>query len=303
MLTNADKLPIMGLQCKAKPPTGSGWQVTHSGEPFCEFRTGGITYNAKVGDSVYGWVGDHIEPGVSAIAGNGGVKDPNRAFQVFSCIGNKATIISGDAKGATGVITGKHGGIETVMIDFPDDALEKLSYDDKIMVKGCGQGLKLLDFPTVHCYNLAPSLLPKLRIVESAGKLHMPVAAKVPCFLMGSGIGKTTPFSGDYDIQTSEKDALAEHGLLDLKLGDLVAITDHHASYGWSYKRGGLVIGVIIHSDSYKSGHGPGVANLLTCTDGTIVPEVDPGANIARYLNIGRFRQPAQPPQAPQNPA
>lgn len=292
MRTNADKLPIMAVQGHARQPMGSDWQVSHEGVPFCTFRTGGITYNVKVGDPAMGWTADHTEPCVSAQAGEGGSREPNKAFNVFSCIGNTVKVISGDAKGALGTITGKHGGAENVMIDFADEALEKLSYDDKLLVLATGQGLQLLDYPGVACYNLSPNLLSKMRVVEADEKLHIPVAAKAPAFLMGSGLGSTTPFRGDYDIQTSERDALAEHGLLDLKLGDLVAVVDHHATHGWSYKRGGVIIGVVIHGDSYKSGHGPGVSALLTCTNGTLIPEVDPSANVGRYLGIGRFREP-----------
>jgi hypothetical protein len=293
MRTNADKLPIMGLQGQPKHPAGSNWQVSHQGEPFCEYRTGGITYNVKVGDSAMGWAADHTEPGVSCQAGKGGTEDPNLAFNVFSCVGNLVSVLNGDAKGGQGIVTGKHGGAENLMVDFPDEVLEKLSYDDKLLVRGVGQGLKLLDYPGIYCTNLDPGLLAKMRIVESDGKLHVPVAAKIPCFLMGSGIGSTTPFRGDYDVQTSERAALAEHGLLDLKLGDFVAITDHAAAHGWSYKRGGIVIGIIVHGDSYKAGHGPGISSLLTCSDGTIVPELDPAANISRTLNIGRARSSA----------
>jgi hypothetical protein len=292
MRTNADKLPIMGIQGHARQPLGSGWMVKHGGEPFCEFRTGGITYNIKVGDNAFGYAADHTEPCVSAQAGDGGKTEPNTAFQVHSCIGNRVVVMSGDAKGATGMITGKHGGAENVMIDFADETLDMLTYDDKLMVRATGQGLKFLDYPSVACYNMSPTLLSKMRIIEKDGKIHVPVAGKVPAFLMGSGLGSTTPFRGDYDIQSSERDALMEHGLTELKLGDLVAITDHHATHGWSYKRGGLIIGCVIHGDSYKAGHGPGVAALLTCTDGTIMPEVDPTANIGRYLSIGRFRNP-----------
>lgn len=290
MRTNADKLPIMGLMGHARQPVGRDWQIAHDGKPFIAYSTGGITYNIKVGDSAYGWKCDHVEPGVSSIAGGGGTKQPNRAWNIHACIGNRVTVVSGDAKGATGIVTGKHGGVEHVMIDFADEVLDQLTYDDKLMIRGCGQGLELEDFPTVHCYNMDPDLVSKLRIIESDQKLHVPVAARVPAFLMGSGLGKTTPFTGDYDIQTSEFDVLREHGLIELKLGDLVAIIDHQAGHGWSYKKGAVVIGVVIHGDSYKAGHGPGVATLMTCTDGTIVTEVDPESNIARYLKIGRFR-------------
>jgi hypothetical protein len=58
---------------------------------------------------------DHVEPGVSL---ENRVKDSrmpqaqSRALNVLSCIGNEAIVVKGDAKGETGVVVGKHGGIE-----------------------------------------------------------------------------------------------------------------------------------------------------------------------------------------------
>jgi len=290
MRTNADKLPMMAVAGHPRPPMSSDWQVSHQGEPFCTFRTGGITYNVKVGDSVYDWAGDHIEPGVSCQAGDGGRDEPNRALNVLSCIGNSVRVASGDAKGAEGTVTGKHGGAENIIVDFPADVLDQLTYEDKLIARARGQGLKLLDYPTVACYNLAPELLAVMGIEESEGKLRVPVSAIVPGGMMGSGIGSSSPFRGDYDIQTSEPSLLDQHGLRELRLGDIVAIVDHHATHGWSLKNGGIIIGVVIHADSFKAGHGPGVANLLTCIDGSIVPVIAPKANIADYLSIGRCR-------------
>jgi hypothetical protein len=291
MRTNRDRLPRMSLPCKPSPPGGSSWQVTTDGEPFCLFRVGGITLNVKVGDSCFGWMGDHIEPGVSALAGDGGRKNPNLALQTFSCIGNTVRVTKGDAKGAQGVVTGKHGGVEHLMIDFADDVLEKLTYDDKLMVEGVGQGLKLLDYPEVAVWNTSPRLLDALGLQEAAGKLEVPVAAVVPGGLMGSGIGSTTPFRGDYDIQTADRDLLEEHGLTELKLGDLVAIRDHHHPHGWATRKGAVTLGVVIHADSFKSGHGPGVTTLMSCgPDGPLRPVLHPDANLAPLLGIGRAR-------------
>ncbi|MEN0062139.1 MAG: DUF4438 domain-containing protein [Myxococcota bacterium] len=290
MRTNEDRLPHMAVPGKPRHPTGSSWQVSHEGEPFFSHRTGGILYNVKVGDSVYGWPADHLEPCVSMIAGQGGRKDPNFALQGFACVGNRVRIMSGDAKGEEGVVTGKHGGIETVMVDFADEVLERMSYEDKLLVRSVGPGLELLDYPTVKPWNLDPGLLVKMGIEEVGGKLHVPVVAIVPGGLMGSGIGSSMPFAGDYDIQTADNDLLAEHGLATLRLGDFVAITDHHATHGWTTKKGGVIIGIIIHGDSFKGGHGPGVTSLLTATDGTLVPKLVPQANIAETLGIGRAR-------------
>lgn len=290
MKTNADRLPEVAVPCKPKPPTGSDWQVSHDGEPFHSFRTGGITYNVKVGDPVFGWPADHLEPCVSVIAGDGGKKDPNKALQSFACVGNRVRVMSGDAKGAEGVVTGKHGGIETVMVDFDDGALERLNYEDKLLVRCVGPGLALLDHPTVKVWNLDPTFLEALPIEEKKKKLRIGVSAIVPGGLMGSGIGSTTPFKGDYDIQTADEALLAEHGLNELRLGDLVAIVDHHATHGWAWKKGSVSIGIVIHADSFKAGHGPGVTTLMSATDGSIVPEVSKGANIADLLGIGRAR-------------
>lgn len=290
MRTNEDRLPHMAVPGKPRHPTGSAWQISHEGEPFFSFRTGGILYNVKVGDPAFGWPADHLEPCVSMIAGEGGRKGANFALQGFACVGNRVRVLTGEAKGEEGVVTGKHGGIETVMVDFADDVLEQLSYEDKLLVRSVGPGLELLDHPTVKAWNLDPGLLAKMGIDEADGKLHVPVAGIIPGGMMGSGIGSTMPFAGDYDIQTADADLLAEHGLTDLRLGDFVAIVDHHATHGWTSKKGGVIIGIVIHGDSFKAGHGPGVTTLLTATDGTLVPRLVEQANIAEALGIGRAR-------------
>ena len=53
---------------------------------------------------------------------------------MLSCIGNEASVVNGEAKGSKGVVTGKHGGIEHVLIDFQSKALEKLIIGEKILV-------------------------------------------------------------------------------------------------------------------------------------------------------------------------
>ncbi len=125
---------------------------------------------------------------------------------------------------------------------------------------------------------------------ERGGKLEVPVAGIVPGMLMGSGLGQANTSSGDYDIQTSDPKTLAEHGLDALRLGDVIAIVDHDSSYGWCYRRGAATIGIVIHGDSRLSGHGPGVTTVLTSSTGHIVPRVSKGANVGKYLKLGRFR-------------
>lgn len=274
-------------------PRSYGWEVTRTGQGMMLPSVGGITYNVKVGDSVYGLAGDHIEPGVSLTSDPSKLtQDPNRGFNIFSCVGNEAVILSGDAKGEMGRVTGHHGGVEHVLVDFPDRALEKLTHDDKVLIRAFGQGLRLLDSPDIHCFSLDPTLFAKLGVRPGGdGGLEIPVAAIVPGKLMGSGLGHSDIFKGDYDIQTSDMAAIREHQLDRLRFGDLVAIVDHDSSFGWNYQEGAVSIGVVVHGDSQLAGHGPGVQTLLTSRKGFLRPVVHPDANIGLYLSIGRWRK------------
>ena len=100
------------------------WQVSHDGIPMILPRMGSITLNVQIGDSVYGLAGDHIEPGVTIK--NHQSSSENGALNVLSCVGNDAVVISGDAKGDRGFVTGHHGGVEHVLLYFPQETLEKL---------------------------------------------------------------------------------------------------------------------------------------------------------------------------------
>lgn len=246
--------------------------------------TGGITYNVRVGDPALGWAGDHVEPSVSTKNRDA---DANGAYTLLACVGNLAVVVSGDAKGAAGRVTGKHGGIEHVLVDFAPEVMEKLVIGDRVQVQAFGVGLALPDYPGVRAMSLDPDLLLAMDPKPTRdGRLQVAVTAVVPAHLMGSGIGSPTAERGDYDITTQDAEAVAALGLGGLRLGDVVAIADRSSQYGRSYRHGALEIGVVVHCDSYLSGHGPGVTTLLTCQDGTMVPVLDPEANIARYLSL-----------------
>jgi hypothetical protein len=292
--TNEDRLVEIMMQCKPGPPRiRPGWKVDYSGNPFILPGIGGITMNVKVGDPAFGLAGDHIEPGASCTANaEKPFEFPNNSFQLLSCIGNEALIVSGDAKGEKGVVTGHHGGSEHVMIDFPDQALEKLTYDDKIMVRTRGQGLKLLDYPDIKLFNLDPGLLGKMRIQAlENGRISVPVTTIVPAQCMGSGLGSAHTAAGDYDVMTSDTETVRKYKLDQLKFGDFVALQDHDNSYGRAFVKGALSIGVVVHSDCLLAGHGPGIATLMTCSMPLIEPVIDSDANIAVLLKIGTERE------------
>lgn len=278
---NKDKLVKMSVVGEISAPSSSGYRISADGQPIVLPGVGGITYNIRVGDPVMGWEADHVEPAVSTKAGN-----ENAGYNTLSCIGNEAIVASGDAKGEKGIVTGKHGGIEHVLIDFTPSVMEKLMIGDKIMVKAFGVGLKLLDFPDVKVMNLSPEFLEKMNLETKDNSLIIPVAKKVPACIMGSGIGSNNSHTGDYDIQLFDDSIVKDYGLDELRFGDIVAIIDADNSYGPIYRKGAITIGIVVHSNCVTAGHGPGVTRLFTSSNGKIIPEIDPNANVAKIMNL-----------------
>jgi hypothetical protein len=261
----------------------SPYSVAYAGEPQVLPGTGGIVYNVRVGDRASGWAADHMEPGVTVKNKDA---EENGGLNVLACIGNDAFVVSGDAKGAKGTVTGKHGGAEHVMVDFAPDVLERLTIGDRIQVRAYGRGLRLLDAPQVKLLNMSVQLLRALPLEVADGVVDVPVAGIVPPELMGSGVGHSSE-RGDYDIQTHDRDVLAQHGLQALRLGDLVAIRDQDHSFGRGYRKGAWVIASVSHSDSFIAGHGPGVTTLMSSATGHIRPHrATEGANVADLLKL-----------------
>lgn len=124
----------------------TNWFISFEAAPRVVPNFGGVTYNVQVGHPLKDLVGDHIEPAVSMR----NLDDhQNAALNLLACVGNSARVVGGAAAGASGTVTGKHGGIAHVMVDFTPDILEQLVPGDKIVVKSHGQGMQLLDFPDV----------------------------------------------------------------------------------------------------------------------------------------------------------
>jgi len=283
MKTNIEKLPIVSV-CGAvwHPKGGAAGKITSDGNVVWLTGTGGITYNAKIGDCCIGWVADHLEPGVTA---RNKEDDCNQAFTILSCIGNEARVRSGDAKGDTGIVTGKHGGSEHILIHFAQETLEKLNIGDTISIRATGQGLELTDHPEILARNMSPALLEKMNIQEESGRMKVGVAKILPAKIMGSGIGHSTTARGDYDITMFDEETVANYNLADLRFGDIVAITDADTRFGRAYKKGACTIGVVVHGNSVIAGHGPGVTTLLTAKENLLEPFLDANANLANYFN------------------
>jgi len=266
------------------------YRIGYDGVPRVLPGTGGITINHRIGDPCVGLAGDHIEPG-AALHNNGrevvGPRDgPNSALITYACVGNLARIISGPMNGQVGLVTGKHGGINHVLVDFPTQVLLRLQIGDRIQILSHGLGARLLDHPDIEILNCAPRLLWRWGIRERDGVLHVPVSHTVPAAVMGSGLGKNTAWRGDYDIQLADARLRRRHRLDTLRFGDMVAIIDADNRHGPLMRSGRVTIGVIVHADSTSAGHGPGVTPLLTGPRELLRPVLSSEANLVRIFDV-----------------
>lgn len=297
--TNRSQLVVSSVTGQIAHPIGRAnpYRIGYDGQPRVLPGTGGITLNWRIGDPCIGLAGDHIEPGV-ALHNNGrevvGPRNgPNMALMTYACVGNRARVISGPASGQQGWVTGKHGGIDHVLVDFPTEVLHRLQIGDRIQITSEGQGLRLIDHPRIEVLNCDPMLLQRWGLRRQGAQLVVPVTHRLPSSVMGSGIGKNTSWRGDYDIQLSDTALMRQHKLDTLRFGDMVCIVDADTRRGPSHQGGRYSIGVIVHSDSTVSGHGPGVCVLLTGPASALRPVFDPRANLAALLGV---REP-KPPQ------
>ena len=304
---NADQLVAVSVSGQIAHPIGRAapHRIGYDGVPRVLPGTGGIVLNQRIGDPCVGLAGDHIEPGV-ALHNNGreviGPRDgPNNALITYACVGNVARVISGPCNGKVGVVTGKHGGINHVLVDFATPVLMRLQIGDRVQIVSHGMGLRLLDHPRVEVMNCSPRLLRRWGIIERDGRLQVPVTHLVPVRLMGSGLGKNTAWRGDYDIQLSDRDTRQRHGLGSLRFGDMVAIVGGDTRFGPSVRSTRITIGVIVHGDSTVSGHGPGVTALLTGPASCLKPLLDRRANLAEILGVRTAQAPRQHATLPES--
>lgn len=282
---------VLGSISHPHLPLKNPYLVDPSGGVHVLPGAGGITYNVTVGDSAMDFIGDHVEPGVSiTLHDTSGDRRKCGALSILTCIGNEARVVSGAAAGARGIVTGKHGGVEHVLVDFSPSTLDKLTVGDNVQVRAFGQGLKLKDSPDVHFMNIDPHLLQKLGIGYQSKQLVVPVTHVIPASIMGSGIGSRHSYAGDYDIQIADREVIQKYGLQDLRLGDVIALRDADCRFGRTFRSGSMSVGIVVHASCITTGHGPGVTVIMTTAKKLIVPKIERNANIANYLEVGRGR-------------
>ena len=286
--TNAADIVTVSVAGQVANPVLSGlpaepYRLDADGKAFLWPSFGGIVYNVSVGDSAFGWSGDCVHPSVSIAHPDA---NKNRGLNVFACVGNDAMVVTGAATGARGVVTGKSGRFsDQVIIHFDVNSRRKIAIDDRILIKAEGVGLVLPDHPGISFKSLSPSLFDKLPRHVEGGVLKMGVVAIVPPHFVGAGAGLTSE-GGSLHIQSTDRAALAEHGLDKLRLGDLVAIQDTDSRYNHGYLRDAMSIGIVGQTDGPRAGYGPGMTIVMTAPAGQLGCFAAPGTNIADILGL-----------------
>lgn len=283
--TNVDTLVEMAVGGEVWPPA---LRATHradsQGRANVWLGTAGVITNVRVGDYALGWAADHVEPGVSM---RNPADGPEHALHYLACIGNTAVVTSGLAKGARGVVTGEHAHI---LVDFEPEDLERICIGDQIRIESKGIGLEMLDYPDISVRKMSPELFDAMRIEELGdGRIRLPVAAELPPYLMGSGAELGADYV-DQDMMSNDRETFEALGLNDLRIGDILLIKDHDHTMNRGYREGAVSIGIINHGDSFLTGHGPGVMDLLSCSTSKIETYIDKTANLAACLKIGNHK-------------
>ncbi len=281
--TNKDRILTLAVQGRIAPAQPArSYVTTWDGKPKMAIGTGGINYNLKIGDRVFGWANsDRATVGVAAEGM--GEERFSSAWTVYPAIGNEARVVSGEARGATGLVVGKFGSF--VLLHFEDSVLEKLTIGDVIQVKACGIGLEIDGFKDVFIHSLSPGLLEKLGLKVVDGKIEVPVVKEIPAEIVGQGAGGSS-LSGNWHIQTCYPPDIEKYGLSELRFGDLVLLKDIQTDFGRGYFKGGATVGVVCSGPSDVSGLGIGVTPILSTRSGKLVSRIDREANIGRYLGI-----------------
>lgn len=282
--TNRDKLLTIAVQGQIAPAQPSrSYAVTWDGKPKVLIGTGGINYNLKIGDSVFGWSsGDRATMGV-AVEGSGDDR-ARGAWVPHVSIGNEVKLLSGAARGEKGVIAGKFGGY--ALVHFEDAVLDKLSIGDVMLARAIGIGLKIEGFEDIFVHGLTPDVLEKLVSQTADGRLEVPVVKEIPAEIIGRGY-----------IQTCYPPDIEKYGLKDLRFGDIVYLKDVQADYGQGYYKGGATVGIVCSGPSDMAGLGIAVSPILSTRGGRLSPRIDSSSNIGKYLGIEM--KPAAPRLSP----
>ena len=290
--TNKAVLLTVAVQGQIAPAQPSrSYAVTWDGTPKMLIGTGGINYNLKIGDPIFGWASaDRATMGV-AVEGAG--DDRGRgAWIPHISVGTEVKLLSGSARGEKGVVAAKYGGF--ALVHFEDAVLDKLAVGDLVQAKAVGIGMKIDGYEEIFIHGLTPDVLEKLATETADGRIEVPVVKEIPAEIAGQGAGGSSIY-GHWHIQTCYPPDVEKYGLKDLRFGDLVLLKDVQTDYGKGYFEGGSTIGIVCSGPSDMSGVGIAVTPILSSRTKKLTARLDPSANIGKYLGIKMKNPPPAP--------
>ncbi len=273
--TNAAKLVRMRLGATITP-TAANRAVAPDGRLDILPGQGGVVMGIRLGDPALDGIGDHIEPGVSL-----GHTDAsaNRAVQILSCVGNPVEVVDGPARGARGLVYGKHG---AVLAALPQEALAFVAPGDRLVIEACGAGLAIENRPELTCLSLSPDLAMRwLGGLDNEARVIVPVMVELPAEAAAAGIGMPSQrFNMDLH---SDQPPMAEP-CRSLGFGDLIAVHDQDHRFGRRFRRGWIAVGIVSHGRTIAGGHGLGFMTLLTGPADRMRLVASSEANVARLM-------------------
>lgn len=280
---NKSRLLTIAVQGKVAHPQPSRYYVTTwDGKPKLAIGLGGINYNLRLGQPIFGWA--NSDQATMEVATEGiGEQRFSEAWLTYSAVGNEVRVLGGEARGAKGVVVGKFGNY--VLVYFDDKTKEKLAMGDLLQIKATGIGLKIEEFPDIFIHSLSPEVLEKMQLRRRGDKLEVPVVKIIPAEIIGQGAGRSSLY-GHFCIQTCYPPDIEKYGLHELRYGDFVFLEDIQNDYGKGYYKGAGTVGLVCSGPSDIAGLGIGVLGILSSRQGRLEPRLDPEANIARYLGL-----------------
>jgi hypothetical protein len=279
--TNAEQLVRTALVGEVTNPivAGGPYDVDADGAPFVSVGSGGVQYRVRVGMPAGGWAADQVEPGASIANPHAAA---NEALVLYACVGNRATVRTGAAAGAVGVVVGKHEAFQAykhVLVHFAADVLARLAPGDRVVVEAEGRGLRVADLPRVACHSLSPRLWQRWAPEASPGGIRVRVTRVLPPEVVGMGSGRVSAATS-----VALQAGFAE--LDGLRIGDLVAIRGWDATYVTGYHEDFVTVAVAATGDSPLLGNGPAATILLSGPAAQIEPVLAEDANLATLLEL-----------------
>ncbi len=187
----------------------------------------GVCYNVRVGSPVFEWAADHLEAAASRPAAP--ARRPMPPSSSWPASGTRCACSPARRRAATGTVVGKHA---FVLIDFPQQTLDLLGPGDRLLVRAPRAGARACSTsPTWRSAAAARSCSTRCPVRVRDGALEIAVAAEIPAFLMGAGIGMSSEWA-NCDVMLTRADSVADLGYEHLRIGDVVAMTDQDHRYG-----------------------------------------------------------------------